>query len=206
MNIACKIALFMAAVCCLTGCIDMETSITVEQNGSGSVRMVYSVSKMVMELGKLDEESSFSPLPVSEEDFLATAAMVPGIEIQSVSTVEDEKKVSIDAEYDFTSVNDLSAFFSPDRENDPSLETEGEEQVFRYTLFRAADGEISPESMKMIESFFAEDEIIIRLEAPSAIQSVNYGEILGNGRTAEYSVGIYDIFSRNQDIIWEVRW
>lgn len=190
----------------LTSCIDIETTVTVEEDGSGTLLMEYSVSKLIMELGKLDEEDDFAPLPVSEADLLATAALSPGLEVRSVNVRENEKDVLINAEFVFSSVADMSRFFSPDRENDPALSLEGDETVFRYTLFTAVEGEISEESMNMIDSFFSEDEIRLRLEAPEDISSVSIGTITGNGRVAEYAVTLPEIFQENADIIWEVRW
>lgn len=187
----------------LTSCIDIETDIQINDEEDGSITLNYSVSKLIMELGQLDEDDPFSPLPVSESDFIASAAMVPGMEVESVSVDEDEKAVYITSECSFSSVEALSAFFSPDRENDPSLTQEGGETVFRYTLYSAAE-EISADSMRMIESFFADDGIVIRLEAPSDITSVSAGSIDNN--TAEFTTTILEVFRTNEDIVWEVRW
>ncbi len=191
---------------CFCSCIDTETSIEMEEGGGGNITMVYSVSKLVMDLGQLDDEDPFSPLPLSEEDFLATAAMVPGLEVRSVRVQEDEKNVTVEAQCVFDSVEDLSAFLSPDRENDPSLGEENGEFVFRYTLFSAGEEEISPESMNMIESFFADDEILLVMQTPEEIVSANRGNISNNGRQVSYSVSIPEIFTQNEDIVWEVRW
>ncbi len=198
-----KLITAAALIAVLTSCIDIETSIQMNEDGGGTAAVSYSVSKLVMELGRLGDDDSFSPLPVSETDFLATAAMIPGMEVRSVSVREDETAVNIESEFEFDSAEALSAFFSPGTENGPSLTREGEETVFRYTLFTAAE-EISDESMKMVESFFAEDEIILRLRAPSDINSVSLGTVEGN--TAVYSATILEIFSENKDILWEVRW
>ncbi len=198
-----KLVTAAALIAGLTSCIAIETSIQIDEDGSGTAAVSYSVSKLVMELGQLGDDDSFSPLPVSEADFLATAAMIPGMEVRSVSTREDETAVYIESEFGFASTEALSAFFSPGTDHGPSLTREGDETVFRYTLFTAAE-EISVKSMKMVESFFAEDEIILRLRAPSDITSVSIGRVEGN--TAVYSAAIPDIFSENEDILWEVRW
>lgn len=190
----------------LTSCIDIETSITLQEDGSGTVTMSYSISKMVMELGRLDEEDPFAPLPVSKTDFTATAAIVPGLEVISVKENEDAKNNYIEAELVFDSIEALSSFLSPDNEGGPEVYVEGGSTIFRYTLFTATEEDINQQSMDLIESFFAEDAVSMIIEAPARITSVNHGEITGNGRKAQYSVAIAEIFQRNEDILWEVRW
>jgi len=190
----------------LTSCIDIETSITLQEDGSGTVTMSYFISKMVMELGRLDEEDPFVPLPVSGADFTATAAIVPGLELISVKENEDAKDNYIEAELEFDSIEALSSFLSPDREGDPAVTVEGGSTIFRYTLFMATEEDINQQSMDLIESFFTEDAVSLTIEAPARITSVSHGEITGNGEKAEYSITIAEIFQRNEDIIWEVRW
>jgi hypothetical protein len=188
----------------LSSCIDMEATISFEEDGSGSLTMFYSVSRMVTDLGKLDEKDPFIPLPLTEDDFTATAALSPGLNLVSVKEKKGPKTVDITAKMEFDSGTALSSFFSPDDPGNLTIIESGEETTFRYVLFTAVPGEMNQQSLDMVNSFFADNTLTLKIEAPADIVSVNLGS--SNGRDAELQVSIKEIFQNNKDLVWEVRW
>ena len=202
-----QIIVLFTAVVFLSSCISLGTKITLNDEGGGTIELDYTVSPMVMNLGSMGEDDQFSPLPVSEEDFLVTAATVPGIIVDDVSSREDEKGVHISAVVNFESTNALSQFFSlPDESPGIIITADEETTILRYVVFENPEEPIPEESMEMINAFFSGDILSFEITPPTRVLEVNIGEISGNGRTASFSVSIPELFSGEEDVVWEVRW
>ena len=64
-------------------CIGIETEINFKDDKSGTLKMKYRVSTMVLKTAEIDSDSSFLPLPVEEKDFAAKADENEGLKLTS---------------------------------------------------------------------------------------------------------------------------
>ncbi len=69
-----KAGLLVLLLIITVSCISIDTEIKFSDNKSGTVKLKYSVSKMVIKTAEIDSDSSFLPLPLEEKDFTAKAA------------------------------------------------------------------------------------------------------------------------------------
>lgn len=202
-----KLIILLIAVIFLSSCLSVGTKITLNEEGGGTIELDYTVSPLIMNLGSLGEDDNFSPLPVSEEDFIMTAATIPGMTVENVESREDEEGVHISAVLNFESTSALSGFFALPEESPGIIITVGDNTTtFRYVVFQKPETAISEESMEMINAFFGDDLLTFEITPPAPIIDVNMGEIGGNGRTALFSVSISELFMREEEVVWEVRW
>jgi hypothetical protein len=193
----CSIALF--------SCISIDTEIELKQDGSGTVRLSYTVDKMLVDVGSFDDGSSVIPLPVDEENFRISAAAVPGLSMNSFSQDENDTEIYIDAVLDFSSVEALNTFISAAEDSIVYVSEDGK-SVYRHTIFRAPEGGTDEETLAFADSFFSDYELSFRLKSPAAIQSVNRGSIGDEPDSAHYRIPLNELLRTEETIIWEVSW
>ena len=105
----------IAVLLLFSACIGVESSITIREDGTGTVALSYRISHKVAHLGRLDEKDPLVPLPVNNDDFERTVANTDGISLLSSEQNEDEQNVYINADFRFDSVEALSGLFSTSR-------------------------------------------------------------------------------------------
>ena len=205
-----RIAILAAVLAVLTGllgvsCIDSDARIGVNDDGSGSVELTYTISPLVMNLGTLDEDDPVLPLPVSQNDFVRTVAGIPGLELGDYSTREDEDGIHITAELTFGTTEALNAFLGTG-EGEFSLTREDGVDRFRYVIYDAPDEEISEESVTLARDFFSQSSLRFDLDTPADVQSSTLGTISGNRRSIALELNTAELIIDNRDVIWEVTW
>ncbi len=200
------VLLFTLTFFVLSGCLTLDTAITFEEDNSGRVELNYTVSSMVMNLGKLGEEDSFVPLPISENDFIAAARIVEGLDLVSIRTDEDESGVHVEAVMEFDGIEALSAFLFPGEEGSLTLSPAGEASRLRYLIFTPPGEPVPDRSMEMIRTFFAEDSLSFTVTAPRAITGVNRGDVLENGVSTSLNISIPELYESGEEIVWEIQW
>ncbi len=108
---ALSVTLVAAALVCCTGCLTFETLITVRDDGSGTIEMVFALSGPMLDMitslagneGLCDEED------LQEE----AAKMGEGVRLSSVEPIDEDGKQGCRAFYDFDDINQLTTSQNP---------------------------------------------------------------------------------------------
>ena len=190
----------------LCGCLTLDTAVTFEEDGSGSLELDYTISSMVMNLGSMGEDDLFVPLPVTEEDFTAAAALIEGLTLDNFEFREDEQGVHVNALLRFRNPVALSQFLFPGETGKLTIEQANGDVRFSYLVFTPPDEPVSERSMEMIRTFFADDTLSFAVTAPSPVTDAGAGTIGGNNRSAVLELSVAELYERNEEIIWEIRW
>ena len=188
----------------LCSCIDILAEVNLNADGSGEAKLSYKVSRLVINLGSLDEDNKFFAVPVSRRDFEDTVRRHEGLDLKSYSTEEDTEDVYVDAEISFTSINALSFLFNSNDPDAISLTSENGQTTYRQTIFEGGEEEIDEDSMKMIESFFSDYMLSFVLKTPRSVTTVNRGTF--TGRSANVSLSIPEVVVMTEPVTWEVSW
>lgn len=188
----------------LASCVDVVSSFRINDDGSGSLSLRYSVSKALLNLGTIDEENRFYALPVSESDFLETTESVDGVELSSFKVDEEVDLYNVEAGITFDGIDSLSSFFGASGPGTVSLTSVGGDSVFTYTVYPGAGAEVDPESAAFIDAFFSDYAAAFSLRAPADVKSVSDGSF--SGRDAEVEYPTADVLKSVDPVIWEVRW
>jgi len=197
----------IAVLLLFSACIGVESSITIREDGTGTVALSYRISHKVAHLGRLDEKDPLVPLPVNNDDFERTVANTDGISLLSSEQNEDEQNVYINADFRFDSVEALSGLFSTSQEEESfTLEQDGNETVFRYRLFSGLEQQVDPDTMTMIHTYFNDYTLEFTLNTPDPITGSNIGTVSDNSRSISFSTSIPELLENNSELVWEVRW
>jgi len=189
----------------LSGCLTLESTISFNDDGSGRLSVVYTVSEELYDYGVFDAESTRRVLPLSRRDFELSALANDGVELASYDTKRRDGVVIVEAKFNFSTVDGLSGVLSlpSDALVSDGGGSDSEGTLFRQPLFSGFEGAVDSE---MVEEFWNEVRFVHRITAPSRIRSVNMGEISGNGREAVVDVRLVELIRVGGPVVWEVAW
>ncbi len=195
-----RFAFVFLAVLSLSGCLTLESTVSLNDDGSGRLSLVYTVSEELYDYGVFDEESTRRVLPLSRRDFELSVLATDGVRLVSYDTGRRDGVVTIEAELDFSTADGLSGLL-----NLPSgsLVSDSGGTVFRQPLYSGFEGAVDTE---MVEEFWNEVRFVHRIAAPSRIRSVNMGEVSDNGRTAVVDIRLVELIRVGGLVVWEVAW
>ncbi len=183
-------------------CISIDTEITINSNGSGEAELIYRVSQMIAQMGRMNTEDSDLPLPLTRENFQASVNAVEGLSLDSFSTSEDEEFVIIRAALSFDSIEDLNQFY---QYSEPMFSIEEDGDLSRYTQIISWGNEetLTEENREFINTFFEDYTLSFVVNVPEDIQENNIGE-LASTRTVSYTVPLPTIME--EEITLEILW
>ncbi len=103
-----KIVLLCLTLIFLTSCISINSRLTIRDNGSGTLQLIYRISQLVANLGLSSTGKSAIPLPVTRSDFERSLAASAGkVRLARFDRSENEKDVTIRVELVFDSLEAL---------------------------------------------------------------------------------------------------
>jgi len=94
----------------LNSCFGVNADIVLNQNGTGTITLVYRISKALDSLGRLDGNERWNTIPAGRADFERTLSRLPDMKLVSFTSGEDEKNLIFTAKMEFASLNGLLAF------------------------------------------------------------------------------------------------
>lgn len=200
-----KLSLPILAVVLLSSCIGIDSQITLQNDGSGTMLLNYRISQLMKNLDVAKSDWHL-PLPVSREDFQRTVDSISGLKLLSLTQREDERDVLIDARLAFTGVQAINSL-GREGQIELSFSNEGDLYVFRQQIYRGRGlEEISPESLQMIQTFFEGYELSYRVTAPAAIKRHSLGELSEDQRSVSYKTSVADLLKSGEKQVLEVAW
>jgi hypothetical protein len=104
---------FLAALVCVFlffSCIGTGSLISLRGDGSGTLQLEYRLAKELEELGKLDGNERWLPVPVGRADMERTVDRVEGLRLVSFSVKEDGKDLVYSTKLEFDSPRALTTF------------------------------------------------------------------------------------------------
>lgn len=187
-----------------SSCVDIVTEIEVNDDGSGTVVFTYTALRALINMGTVDDENRFYAVPISQEDFRATAERIDGITLRSFALEDDVDTVVVEAALDFDSPESLSDLFSSSGPGSVEISVDDDTTVYRQLIYGGAEEEIDQDSREFIETFFSDYLVTFTLEAPRAISAVNLGDFAG--RVARFEMPMTEVLLSESQLAWEVRW
>jgi hypothetical protein len=192
------------SVLLLSSCIGIRSDIRIQEDGSGSLSLSYTVSEFIKNIDAGRSEKRL-PLPVNEEEFRRVAESIEGLRLTGLEQTEDQENVHIRAELEFDSVEALNGL---GRQGDlgVSLETQGATGTFRQLIYEGQEEEISAESLQMIQTFFEGYDLVYSVTAPAQVRRHTLGALDSDGRTVTYTTTVPEILQSSKPLVLEVTW
>lgn len=201
-----KILLLLVAVVFLASCIDIESRLTVRNDGSGTLALTYGVSRQLADLGRTAGEAPSVPLPIEREDFARAVNGVHGVHLGSFRRTQDDENVTIRAELSFSSLEAL-ARIDAFRELDLRLTSSGAQRTLSVLVAKAAEEPVDEDSLRMIDDMFEGRAVTWIVEAPARITSSPPGSTLSaDGRTLRWTSGMRELVNRTEDLVLTLGW
>jgi hypothetical protein len=201
-----KIVLLCLTFAFLTSCVSIDSRLTIRENGSGTLQLIYRISQLVANLGLSSTGKSAIPLPVTRSDFERSLAASGGkVRLTRFDRSENEKDITIRVGLSFDS---MEALGKVDAFQDADLKwgTEGSLHTFSQVVARTLTPPLNDDSKRMLETLFDGYEMSYVLEAPQPIQEAALGTLSADKKTLTYTGKIQDIMTTTQDLVMSARW
>lgn len=195
-----RLAALIFALILLSGCLTLESTIRLEDDGSGELDLTYSISEELFDYGVFDPEASRRTLPVSRSDFELAALAADGVRLVDHKIDRREGIVTVSARLTFSDSKGLASLLNVDSED---LLSSGAQTLLRQPLFPGFEGAVDT---AMVEEFWSEVRFVHRVRAPRTIEAVNLGEIVDGGREAVVDVRLIELVEVGEPVVWEVAW
>jgi len=198
--------LCIIAAAFLTSCIGIDSRLTIRDNGSGTLTLIYRVSQLVVNLGSPIDGKNVVPLPLSRADFDRSLEGAAGkVRLTQFDRSEDQNDVTIRAELAFDSLDAL-AQLDAFRGADIHAAVDGDTYTFSQLIAKAPREPITDDSLRMVDAFFGGYDLAFRVEAPRPVKSNSLGTLSDDKRTLTYKTTIEDLVRTKNDVVLSMSW
>jgi hypothetical protein len=184
-----------------SSCIGIDSRVSIAANGSVSLTLDYKVSLAADELGRLDANTAYLPLPVGRAD-LELAASRAGGQLSSWSRSDAADNFTIKAALSFPSVSAFASFMDPTGQ-DAVYSEQGTRKTLSLRLGPGAppaDAELAG----FVRQAFADYRVSLSFQLPAAIAE-NSGFTL-EGRTARFEMPAAELYTSATPIALRLSW
>jgi hypothetical protein len=202
-----KIAVLLAAaLLLLTSCIGIDSRLTLQDDGSGTLALTYRVSQLVADLGLSSTGGTVIPLPLSRTDFDRAVEGSKGkVRVARFDRSENEKDITISVQLAFDSFDAL-AQMDAFRDAGLKLASDGTGRTYTQLIARAPARPLSDTTLQMFDALFSDYALSFALHVPRPIQSSTVGTLSSDKRTLTYSAPVRDIVTTKADIVLTAVW
>jgi hypothetical protein len=178
------------------------------------MRLEYRMAKELEELGKLDGNERWLPVPVGRADLERTVNRVEGLKLVSFSQKEDGKDVVCSARLDFAAPQAFTAFFDATGQQ-AELDMAKRRLVFTFT----GSGGLSPGFRDFAAESLSGYAFSLSLNLPAAVSlrwlDENGAETRSpgasfvtsvKGSSLDFTASMADLVLLDQTLAMEVRW
>jgi hypothetical protein len=200
-----KILVILVLCISLASCINIESEISLNNDGSGIITLMYRISPLVKELGRMGDEVKPCPLPIYKEDFEILLSLYPGLSLKSHSVKEIDGESFVKAVLSFQNVDALTPF-GGSGDDSFFFQKSGDFMVFRQDLPFGGEEELDDNTMAMLTEYCSGYYFVYTIHAPGKIVEHTLGEISKNKKDLTYKTGIIEALQSKQRQSIEVKW
>ncbi|TVQ24961.1 MAG: hypothetical protein EA382_07735 [Spirochaetaceae bacterium] len=200
-RVLCTAGVFVACAVALSGCIDVDAHVSLRDNGSGDIDLVYRIEAAAYETAVFGTGSGGRSVPVTRADFDDAAQLLPGLTVRSHRTSTEDGSVVVRVRLSFSDQQTLIGLLGPES---VSIEQTGRSGTWRQIV--APANPVDPTAIATLLDALEPYHIRLRLSVGHAIESSAPGTVASDRRSAEYSVSLADIAATPTDLVWTVVW
>jgi hypothetical protein len=199
-----------------SSCIGISSDISIRQDGSGTIKLEYRVSRSIESLGKLDGNERWPPVPVGRADFERAVARIQGMRLRSFSTKTTEQDMVYRMTLEFSQTAALLQFL--DATGGATLVHEQGKNRLSFTLSEgqalSSDSELTALIMEAAGTY----TVNLGFSLPKAAELIFLGDggrplpapLAGNasvsGGKVNYTVGLGPLLTIAGPLIMEICW
>lgn len=197
-----RIATPLFFVLILSGCLSVETRISMTDAERGEVSFIYAVDRRLLDAEVFDREASVWPIPISRRDFELFADGVEGAELRDYERIDDTENSTITATYDFVSRHALGRLLGSREPMEPQA-VRGATGL-RVQLTPLGVAELSAEQRSFMQSYLREATMTYHVSTPEPVVESNLGEPTGREIRLVYTVP--ELLDRADPLFLELSW
>lgn len=197
-----KLFFFFTALL-LTSCLTVNSELELKNNGSGTLKMSYTLDKSLNGISNLDSEEDIVPLNLSEDYINGIVNLRDDISYRDYNISEDELNYIVDVTFDFDTIDGLNSMLPED--NRVVITNVGKDTVFKQVIVKQATDEITSENMEIFRDIFKRHSFSLKVKTPKDIIKVDNGVEVSK-RVAIYQESFIDVISDPNKKEWSIRW
>jgi hypothetical protein len=196
------ISLIIFSVLFFSSCLDIETDISLETDGSAAAVLRYRFSPEAADFGRGFGSDEPWPFPLTEEDFFTQTLRHPGVEVLRYRNWTDsDGSEGIEVKLKADSLESLSGYLGFDM----AVRTDGDTGSLRIEFpfsenYREADSRLR----ESIDRIIGDSVLRMSFSPPSSPKTGNPGIVDGGKAVLELS--LKDILHQEEAIFWSVDW
>ncbi len=191
-----------SATLLLGSCVGIAAEGTIKADGSGTVSVVYRVSRMVESMGKLEGNQKYLPLPIGKLDFENGLAKTSGLTLQSWSEKRTEDELRIEASVAFSSMDALGSFMDA---SGRGVKISKDNGVTTVSLTLTDGGSpLDPDLKNLVDAAFSDYTISLSFTLPSPPKSNENGQTAGN--VVSFSSPVNAVLESDKALVWTFSW
>ncbi len=113
----------------LSSCIGLNTGVVINNNGSGTIDLVYTVSDTLDSMGKQDGNTSQPPFAAGRKDFERTVSRIDGLSLKSYQSKKQDSNTIITVRLDFAGIDALVSYFDETSQKLTYAEKNGKKEL-----------------------------------------------------------------------------
>lgn len=203
-TLAARIRVFVliaACVAALSGCVDVDAHVSLRDDGSGDIDLVYRIEATAYETAVFGTGSSRRAVPVTRADFDDAASQLPGLTVRSHRIATEDGSVVVRVRLSFADHQTIIGLLGSDS---VSIEQTGPTGTWRQIV--APANPVEPATIGALLEALEPYRLSLRLTPGHSIEASTPGSVASDRRTAEYSVSLADIAAPAVDLVWTVTW
>ncbi|OHD74675.1 MAG: hypothetical protein A2177_04230 [Spirochaetes bacterium RBG_13_68_11] len=199
--------MILACLCValVISCVDVESRLSIRNDGSGALTLEYRIPRSVADLGRTPDKNAPVPLPVQRTDFLRGIAGIPGVRLARYTRHADEENVTIHAEIAFKRLEDLAKVPAL-RDAGLALVENAGTRTLTQVVAGAPDSPPSAESLAMADSLFAGGSVTVVLQTPAPMTPGPIGTLSPDRRTLSWTSTVGDFARRTGSVVLTATW
>ena len=188
---------------CLTSCISVESRFEFAADGTGELHLRYRLDAALAKLG-VAPGSGTLPLPISEAEFQAAAALVEGLELISYRRVDHDRESEVIAMLRFDRVERLAELPSFSALN-PRLE--GTDPVlFELVIVDAGAEPLDENVLSLLATLLGDHTVSFVVVTPRPIRDSSAGTLAADRRQVALSMSLAEYAAMDERQLLAVRW
>jgi hypothetical protein len=207
-------AVMLLSIFSLSSCIGIKSGIVINNDGSGTIDLVYTVSDALDSIGKQDGNASTPPLPTSRSDFERTVSRVEGLSLESYKTETQGSNILAAVKLGFDNIDALAAFLDESGQTVSFTENGGKKElVFMFNNSPATVGTHEQALFtQALEGYMFDFSLKIsgNLEAGfigqngNPLQNMSIGTIETQNNTVSYKVPMAELVFAREPVMLKI--
>jgi hypothetical protein len=201
------ISIFTGPLC---SCLGSEAEIVLKADGTGTLNLVYRVSRHFQNIGALDGNTRWPSVPVDRADFDRSIARLnagrpDAVKLLSFSAKEEGADMIYRAAAGFSRLEDILPLLDYGGEGAALVRGEKQSLILNFTPDSESGREpIDPELLVLAEEALRGYNISVRLTAPFPVELRVQGggdlQIDQEGGKAGFSIALYQLITQNDPL------